>query len=179
MRRSRWIAPIILALALLPAAASAQGSTPPNFRDEFLRQFRNSAMKLEELAQAMPTEKYAWSPGPGVMPVAQVYAHIARYNYYYPQSGLGVAPPQGTDLATMEQVADKDAVVRLLKESNRHVIENIGRMPESQLGQPAQLYGRQTAQWAVLFQLLAHMNEHLGQSISYARMNGVVPPWSQ
>jgi purine-cytosine permease-like protein len=24
-----------------------------------------------------------------------------------------------------------------------------------------------------------HMNEHLGQSIAYARSNGVVPPWSQ
>ena len=40
------------------------------------------------------------------------------------------------------------------------------------------LYGRDVQRWAVLFQLLAHMNEHLGQSIAYARMNGVVPPWS-
>jgi uncharacterized damage-inducible protein DinB len=31
----------------------------------------------------------------------------------------------------------------------------------------------------VLLQLVAHMNVHLGQSIAYARMNGVVPPWSQ
>jgi hypothetical protein len=31
----------------------------------------------------------------------------------------------------------------------------------------------------VLLQLLAHMNEHLGQSTAYARMNGVTPPWSQ
>jgi len=23
-----------------------------------------------------------------------------------------------------------------------------------------------------------HNNEHLGQSIAYARMNGVVPPWT-
>jgi hypothetical protein len=23
-----------------------------------------------------------------------------------------------------------------------------------------------------------HMHEHLGQSIAYARMNGVVPPWT-
>jgi hypothetical protein len=31
----------------------------------------------------------------------------------------------------------------------------------------------------VLLQLVAHMNEHLGQSIAYARMNGIVPPWSR
>ena len=26
--------------------------------------------------------------------------------------------------------------------------------------------------------LLSHAHEHLGQSIAYARMNGVTPPWS-
>ena len=41
------------------------------------------------------------------------------------------------------------------------------------------LYGRQVGEWAVLLQLVTHMNEHLGQSIAYARMNGVVPPWSR
>lgn len=41
------------------------------------------------------------------------------------------------------------------------------------------LYGRKVPQWSVLLQLVAHMNEHLGQSIAYARMNGIVPPWSR
>jgi hypothetical protein len=31
----------------------------------------------------------------------------------------------------------------------------------------------------VLVQLETHLSEHLGQSIAYARMNGVVPPWSR
>jgi hypothetical protein len=26
--------------------------------------------------------------------------------------------------------------------------------------------------------MLNHLHEHLGQSIAYARMNAVVPPWS-
>jgi hypothetical protein len=26
--------------------------------------------------------------------------------------------------------------------------------------------------------MIAHLHEHLGQSIAYARMNGVTPPWS-
>ena len=40
------------------------------------------------------------------------------------------------------------------------------------------LYGREVGQWAVLRQLVTPMNEHLGQSIAYARMNDVVPPSS-
>ena len=31
--------------------------------------------------------------------------------------------------------------------------------------------------WSV-WPAVAHMNEHVGQSIAYARMNGIVPPWS-
>ena len=50
---------------------------------------------------------------------------------------------------------------------------------ESYAWSPAELYGRQVASWAVLLQLLTHMNEHLGQAIAYARMNRVVPPWSR
>ena len=31
----------------------------------------------------------------------------------------------------------------------------------------------------ILLRALAHANEHLGQMIAYARMNGIVPPWSK
>jgi uncharacterized damage-inducible protein DinB len=41
------------------------------------------------------------------------------------------------------------------------------------------LFGRKTTTRAVYLRILAHMNEHMGQSIAYARMNGVVPPWSK
>ena len=30
----------------------------------------------------------------------------------------------------------------------------------------------------IYLRILVHANEHLGQLIGYARMNGVVPPWS-
>jgi hypothetical protein len=30
----------------------------------------------------------------------------------------------------------------------------------------------------VFFELALHMHEHLGQSIAYARMNTIVPPWT-
>jgi uncharacterized damage-inducible protein DinB len=31
----------------------------------------------------------------------------------------------------------------------------------------------------VMIFILRHLGEHLGQSIAYARMNGVVPPWTE
>ena len=168
-------------LVLAPAGTTlhAQTAIPAGFRAEFLNSFGESAAKLESLAEAMPADKYAWSPGPGVMPVAQVYGHIARYNYGYPATAMTVPPPPGIGLDTLERMTSKAQLVALLKASNAHVRRLAETMPDRQLAAPTRLYGRDVQQWAVLFQLLTHMNEHLGQSIAYARMNGVVPPWSR
>jgi hypothetical protein len=38
--------------------------------------------------------------------------------------------------------------------------------------------GEFTSMSAILISL-GHTNEHLGQLIAYARMNGITPPWSQ
>ena len=177
MRPIRIFLPLLF-LAAAAAPARAQ-SAPPGFRDEFLRQFNNSMYKFIELAEAMPEDRYGWSPGEGVMPVARVYAHVARYNYYYPATAMNVAAPGGEDAESTEQTAAKAGVVALLRRSQAHVQQAVRGMTDEQLAAPTRLYGRDVPQWSVLLQLLAHMNEHLGQSIAYARMNGVVPPWSQ
>jgi len=31
----------------------------------------------------------------------------------------------------------------------------------------------------IYLRILVHANEHMGQLIAYARMNGIVPPWSR
>ena len=92
---------------------------------------------------------------------------------------MGIAAPAGIDRDTLEQVAEKAQVVALLRRSAEHVRQAVRRMPEAQLGEMTTLYDRRVPQWAVLLQLIAHMDDHMGQSIAYARASGVVPPWSR
>lgn len=173
-------AALCMSASVLAAQTSAAASaTPPSFKAEFLGQFESSMSKFVALAKAMPADKYGWSPGPGVMTVSRVYGHVARYNYYYPASSMGVAAPTSLGLDSLEQMTRKAEVVALLEGSAAHVRAAVGKMSDEQLAKPTTLYGRTVPQWAVLLQLVAHMNEHLGQSIAYARSNGVVPPWSQ
>ncbi len=73
---------------------------------------------------------------------------------------------------------DKEEIVEIVTASMDHVRKNLEAMSASDLATPTTQYGRDVQHWAVLLQLVTHMNEHLGQSIAYARMNGVVPPWS-
>ena len=180
MLRSRTLPLAAVAVSLLATVAVAQApATPPSFKNEFLGQFESSMSKFIALAKAMPADKFSWSPGPGVMTVARVYGHVARYNYYYPASSMSIAAPTGVGLDSLEQMTRKADIVALLEASNAHVRTTVGKLSDEQLAKPTTLYGRTVPQWAVLLQLVAHMNEHLGQSIAYARSNGVVPPWSQ
>lgn len=164
--------------ALAPTPAHAQDT--PDFRAEFQGQFEASARKLVALSEAMPAESYSWSPMEGVMSVSRVYMHIARYNYMYPDLNLGIEAPKGVDYRSFEEgMSGKDKVVPILAASMDHVRAVVDGMSDDDLAAPVELYGRQVASWAVLLQLVTHMNEHLGQSIAYARMNRIVPPWSR
>ena len=168
-----------LVMIVTAASACRAQSAPETFRTEFLHQFDVSMGKVVALAEAVPAETYSRRVVPEVQPLGQIFAHIAQYNYEYPARAMGVAPPPGIDRDTLERVREKAQVVALLRRSAEHVRTSVRRMPEAQLAQTTTLYGRRVPQWAVLFQLIAHMNDHMGQSIAYARASGVVPPWSQ
>ena len=178
MTRTRAI-PIALLGALLVAGPALAQSPSMDYRDDLLGHFEQSGRKMELLSRAIPAELYTWSPGEGVMSIARVYMHIARYNYMYLEENLGIPAPSGVDWPNFESITDKETVVDLLAKSIEHVKNSVGNMNEADLLRETTLYGRQVAGWAVLVQLVAHMNEHVGQSIAYARMNGIVPPWSQ
>jgi len=175
----RFVRTTAFVAVALATAAPVFAQTPTGFRDEWLGQFNASAQKFIALAEAMPADKYTWSPGEGVMPVAQVYMHVSHYNYLYPSTSLDVAPPAGIDMDSMEQERRKEAVVAALRASMAHARSVAEGMSEEDLARSVRLYGRDVPSWSVLLQLVAHMNEHLGQSIAYARMNGIVPPWSR
>jgi uncharacterized damage-inducible protein DinB len=167
-------------LAAVPGGIAGQGA-PGNFIEEFEGQFGSSGSKIVALAEAMPAEVYGWSPGEGVATVATVFMHIARYNYMYPHENMGRPSPFTPEEYGRweDEVTDKAEVVRLLNASVEYVYGIARGTKPSDLDVERTLYGRQVGEWAVLLQLVTHMNEHLGQSIAYARMNGVVPPWSR
>ncbi|MDX1647387.1 MAG: DinB family protein [Longimicrobiales bacterium] len=175
----------LLASQALPAwttmpEAAAQ-IAPPAVVGELEGHFEASARKLVALAEAMPASTYDWSPGQGVASVARVYMHIARYNYMYPHENMGLETPVSPETYRRWEggVSQKEEVLEILTASMDYVRGVFDTMSPEKAVDETVLYGRQVQRWAVLLQLVAHMNEHLGQSIAYARSNGVVPPWSR
>lgn len=77
-----------------------------------------------------------------------------------------------------KKVVDKAQVVDALKKSIAHLRSSIEATPDADLDQKVKLFGRDMSKRAVYILLAGHIHEHLGQSIAYARSNGVTPPWS-
>jgi uncharacterized damage-inducible protein DinB len=167
---------LVLAM-FLPSVALAQNGAA--VRDEMMRHFEESMSKFISLAAAMPADKFNWKPSEPAMPVGHVYAHVARYNYWYLSNEMKLPAAPGIGLDTVEAMRNKDQLVALLRNSRDYVRKSLAAMPAGGMDAPSSIYGRAAPQWAILVQLVAHMNEHLGQSIAYARANNITPPWSQ
>jgi uncharacterized damage-inducible protein DinB len=168
---------ILIAVALL-AALQTPAPAPPKrgFRAEFLRDLSDVQKKIEELAAAMPADKYTWRPAPGVRSVSEVYMHIAGGNYFL-ASFVGMKPPS-YDESTLERIHDKPRVLAELRKSFDHIRLAALTASDADLDKPIKMLGTDTTERGAFMSALNHLHEHLGQSIAYARMNGVVPPWT-
>ena len=176
--------PLVMILVAAPALASARAQNAPprpqqqkpnGFRAEFAASLEEVERKLLELAASTPAEKYAWRPAPDVRSVSEIYMHVVGGNYYL-ATYLGAEPPKRNgDLE--KSVTRKSDVIAELKASFRHL--RAAADATADLEKPVKMFGNQTTHRGVLIMTLSHLHEHLGQAIAYARMNGVVPPWSR
>jgi uncharacterized damage-inducible protein DinB len=147
------------------------------FRAEMLGQLSFAEKRIEDLAAAVPAEKYSWRPGEGVRSISEVYVHIIGSNYFF-MTFVGVKPPMKMDPGMEKSLTDKSEIAAKFKPSFDHFRNTILGLSDSSLDKPATMFGMTTTYRNVLVTAIAHMHEHLGQSIAYARVNGVVPPWT-
>ena len=183
MNRSALSALVLACLlgsgAVGPFALAGESPSPPEatgFRAEFLDRLDGVEKKLLDLAQAMPEGKYSWRPWEGVRSVSEAYMHVAGANFFLTRM-IGVDPPADLD-RDLGKITGKAKVLELLKQSLAHVRQAALKTADAEMDKPVEMFGRQTTVRGVFLALALHQHEHLGQAIAYARINGIVPPWS-
>lgn len=92
---------------------------------------------------------------------------------------IGGKRPTGLARDMETTVTDKAKVVDMMKKSYANMRETIENMTDADLNTEVNMFGSKTTKRGALLLMSDHLHEHLGQSIAYARVNGVVPPWSQ
>jgi uncharacterized damage-inducible protein DinB len=162
-----------LALALMAPFAQAQAQ-PAGLQAAFGKDAGTLSDKFTGLARVM-SGKYDWKPGQGVRSVSDVFNLIVKEN------GLLAGVLSGTPItaAPPAPITDPEKLQEALKTSYVNLQKAITGLSDNDLQTPVKLFGRDMTKQAALMLILEDQHEHLGQSIAYARTNGVVPPWSK
>ena len=163
------------------AAASGSSASAPTSgpRAEFLQEIGYYEQRFTRLADKVPADKYGWRPSEGVRSIGEVYAHIAAANYGIARA-LGTQPPAGIDpKAIVAAAGDKAKTVQALKDSFAHFQQAVLALNDADADKPQKMFNRQTTQRGAFMMISGHLGERLGQSIAYARANGIVPPWTE
>lgn len=135
--------------------------------------------QLIALAEATPAEKFAWRPAPGVRSTSEVYMHIALTNFEL-LSVTGPKIPADIKSEDMEKtVTAKPEVIDWLKRSLDAVKAAHAAVKPGDLQRKVKVNGRDATVDGMYLRIIVHANEHMGQLVAYARMNGIVPPWSK
>jgi uncharacterized damage-inducible protein DinB len=130
--------------------------------------------KFTGLARVM-SGKYDWKPGQGVRSVGDVF------NWIVEENGILVGALSGTPNtgAKPAPITDPEKLQETLKASYVNLQKAITGLSDNDLQARVKLFGRDMTKQGALMLILGDQHEHLGQSIAYARSNGVVPPWSK
>ena len=180
-------AKLSLFLGLLASTAHAAPPAMPGkgpFQRDLLGVYSYTQKQVLDLEEAMPQKKFDWRPAPGVRSVAETYLHIAFANYGMVKMATGKEPPAeaGWEMNPAKwekKTKDKAEIKKILEGSFAFVHTAIEAMPDADLEKKVSFFGNEMSARAILIILTSHMNEHLGQSVAYARMNKITPPWSK
>jgi uncharacterized damage-inducible protein DinB len=135
--------------------------------------------QLVALAEAIPAEKFAWRPAPGVRSTSEVLMHIALANFHL-LSITGPKMPADLTSPDMEKtVTAKPEVISWLKRSLDAVKTARAGLKAADLRRRVKVENRDATVEGMYLRIIVHANEHMGQLVAYARVNGIVPPWSE
>ena len=166
---------IVATLLLLSVSGFCQGQ----LQKETAGSISFASGKVMQLAEAVPADKYQWSPGEGVRSFSEVFAHIISANYFF-ASKLGAKIPEGLNMQTVEKdLKTKEEIITHLKSSYDLITTAVKNAKDETLADKVEYpFPGEFTNMSTILIALSHTNEHLGQLIAYSRMNNITPPWS-
>jgi uncharacterized damage-inducible protein DinB len=174
---------LLLLVLALPSLGVGTAHAQNNFDTEGLwegygGEWAHVSKQLVTLAEAIPADKYSWRPAPGVRSVSEVFMHIALGNFYL-LSVTGPKMPADMKQGLEKTVTKKADVIDWLKRSLDAVKSARAQLKPGDLERKVKIEGKTVTVDGMYLRIIVHDNEHMGQLVAYARMNGIVPPWSK
>jgi hypothetical protein len=160
-----------LAVALMVPLAQAQ---PAGLQAAFGKDAGTPSNKFTGRARGM-AGRYDWKPSRAFAPSATCFNLIVMENGML----AGVLSGTPNTRAQPAPITDPGKLQEALKTSCANLQKAITGLSDNDLQAHVKLFGEDMTKQDALMLILEDQHEHLGQSIAYARTNGVVPPWSK
>lgn len=175
---------VLLSGLAMPAAAAPADEpadhTAPSYdmKAQALLDLQRVQKKFVDLANAVPADKMTWRPSADSRSFAEVFLHVAGERYGI-LSLMGAELPAGLDRKGFEKsTTDRARIVEELNKSWDFAQKAIQGMTNANFAKLLPKLGPQANAGDVVYILVADAHEHLGQSVAYARENGITPPWT-
>lgn len=168
---------LVLLFSIVSARPLLAQKAPEGIWQGYDGEWLHVSQQLIALAEATPAEKFSWRPAPGVRSTSEVYMHIAEANFYL-LSVTGPKMPADMKEGIDKSVTAKADVINWLKRSLEAVKQAHLAVTPKDLQRKVHVADRDATVDGMYLRIIVHANEHMGQLIAYARMTGVVPPWS-
>jgi uncharacterized damage-inducible protein DinB len=172
------VKPFLLVLVLFLTAHALPAQAPEGIWQGYDGEWKHVSQQLIALAEATPPEKFSWRPAAGVRSTSEVYMHIVDANFYL-LSVTGPKMPADLTEDMGKTVTSKPEVIAWLKRSLEAVKTAHAAETPKDLQRKVKIADREATVDGMYLRIIIHANEHMGQLIAYARMTGVVPPWSK
>ena len=185
-----WFSAICLLLPVLAKAfprqtqqpvSASQDKTLPSYdmKAQALFDLQDLHKKMVALANAIPAEKYTWRPEAGTRSISELFLHVSAANHNIMGLMATTTPEPAFRADGFEtSTTDKAKIVQQLDQSFAYAEASMQAMTNGDFARPEKKLGPEANSGDVIYILVTHNHEHFGQSIAYARMNGVTPPWT-
>ena len=154
--------------------------TAPSYdmKGQALLDLETMQKKFVQLANAVPADKLTWRPTADSRSFAEVFLHVAAERYGI-LGMMGAETPAGVDRKGLEKsTTDRARIVDELNKSWDFAEKAIKGMSNADFAKLLPKLGPQANAGDVVYILVTDNHEHLGQSVAYARENGITPPWT-
>jgi hypothetical protein len=139
--------------------------------------------KFMALAKAVPAGKLGWRPMEGSRSFHDVFAHVAAEGNTE-TAMFGGKLPAGSladfdaEEARLRKLPD-DQLIPAMDKSMQTLSATLAGLSLDKMNTSITYYGQPALPRVATTYTLNDLHEHLGQLVSYARMNQIVPPWSK
>jgi DinB superfamily len=139
--------------------------------------------KFLALAKMVPANKLRWRPMEGTRSFHDVFAHVAAegntetamFGGKLPAGSLADFDPEEIRLGKLPD----DQLIAAMDRSMQSLSATLAGLSPDRMNTSIIYYGQPTLPRIATTYTLNDLHEHLGQLVSYARMNQIVPPWSK